>query len=70
MPIHERCQKFRIGYVPQKESLFQGLSCEDNIKGLCQLQKMDSRKIEEKCDQLLTEFSLLDVKKIKARDLD
>ena len=30
---------------------------------------MDSRKTEEKCDQLLTEFSLLDVKKIKARDL-
>ena len=34
MPIHERCTKFRISYVPQKESLFQGLSCEDNIKGL------------------------------------
>ena len=63
MPIHERCTKFRISYVPQKESLFQGLSCEDNIKGLCELQKMDRRKIEEKCDQLLTEFSLLDVKK-------
>ena len=69
MPIHERCKKFRISYVPQKESLFQGLSCEDNIKGLCELQKMDGRKTEEKCDQLLTEFSLLDVKKIKAKDL-
>ena len=69
MPIHERCTKFRISYVPQKESLFQGLSCEDNIKGLCELQKMDRRKIEEKCDQLLTEFSLLDVKKTKARNL-
>ena len=69
MAIHERCQKFRISYVPQKESLFSGLSCEDNIKGLCQLQKMDSRKIEEVCDQLLTEFSLLDVKKTKAKNL-
>ena len=69
MAIHERCKKFRISYVPQKESLFSGLSCEDNIKGLCQLQNMDSRKIEEICDQLLTEFSLMDVKKTKAKNL-
>jgi len=69
MPIHERCKKFRISYVPQKESLFQGLSCEDNIKGLCELQMKDGRKIEEICDRLLTEFSLVDVKKTKAQDL-
>ena len=69
MPIHERCKKFRISYVPQKESLFQGLSCEDNIKGLCEINMTDSRKIDETCDRLLTEFSLLDVKKIKANDL-
>ena len=56
MPIHERCKKFRISYVPQKESLFQGLSCEDNIKGLCEINMTDSRKIDETCDRLLTEF--------------
>ena len=65
MPIHERCKKFRISYVPQKTSLFLGLSCQDNIKGVAQLMMTDSRKIDEKCDRLLTEFSLLDVKKTK-----
>ncbi len=69
MPIHERCKKFRISYVPQKTSLFLGLSCIDNIKGVAQLMMKDSRKIDEICDRLLTEFSLLDVAKTKANDL-
>lgn len=69
MPIHERCKKFKIAYVPQRTSLFLGLSCVDNIKGIAQLMMKDSRKIDEICDQLLTEFSLLDVAKIKAGDL-
>ena len=69
MPIHERCKKFKIAYVPQRTSLFSGLSCIDNIKGIAELMMRDGRKIDEKCDQLLTEFSLLDVAKIKANDL-
>ena len=69
MPIHERCKKFKIAYVPQRTSLFSGLSCVDNIKGIAQLIIKDKRKIDEICDQLLTEFSLLDVARIKAADL-
>ena len=69
MPIHERCKKFRISYVPQKISLFLGLSCQDNIKGVAELMMKDSRKVDEICDRLLTEFSLLDVAKTKANDL-
>ena len=66
MPIHERCRKFRISYVPQKTSLFLGLSCADNIKGVAQLMMKDNRKIDEICDRLLTEFSLVDVANTKA----
>ena len=69
MPIHERCKKFKIAYVPQKTSLFLGLNALDNIRGVCQLMMKDSRKIDEICDRLLTEFSLLDVAKVKANDL-
>jgi len=69
MPIHERCKKFKISYVPQKTSLFLGLSCVENIRAICQLMTGDSRKIDETCDRLLTEFSLLDVTNIKANDL-
>ena len=52
--------------MPQRTSLFSGLSCVDNIKGIAQLIIKDKRKIDEICDQLLTEFSLLDVARIKA----
>ncbi len=69
MPIHERCKKFSISYVPQKTSLMLGLSCEDNIKGIAQLIMNDERKIDETCDRLLTEFSLLDVARVKAHSL-
>ena len=69
MPTHERCNKFCIAYVPQKISVFQNLSCQDNIKGIAQLMMKDSRKIDDVCDRLLTEFSLLDVAKIRANDL-
>ena len=69
MPVHERCSKFRIAYVPQRISVFQNLSCQDNIKGIAQLMMKDSRKIDDICDRLLTEFSLLDVAKVRANDL-
>jgi lipopolysaccharide export system ATP-binding protein len=69
LPIHERCRKFRISYVPQKLSLLSGLSCQDNIRGLCQITMNDNRKIDEICDRLLTEFSLLDVAKVRASEL-
>ena len=69
LPIHERCKNFRISYVPQRESLFTGLSCENNIKGLAQLTIKDSRKIDEICERLLTEFALLDVRRVIARNL-
>jgi len=69
LPIHDRCRKFRISYVPQKLSLLAGLSCVDNIKALCQVNMTDSRKIDEVCDRLLTEFSLLEVAKVRASNL-
>lgn len=69
LPIHDRCRKFRISYVPQKLSLLSGLSCQDNIKALCQITMKDNRKIDEICDRLLTEFSLLDVAKIRVSNL-
>jgi len=69
LPIHDRCRRFRIAYVPQKLSLMNGLSCQDNIKGLCQITMKDNRKIDEICDRLLSEFSLSDMAKVKAGNL-
>ena len=69
LPIHDRCRKFRISYVPQKLSLLSGLNCEENIRALCQITMKDNRKIDEICDRLLREFSLLDCAKIRAGNL-
>ena len=34
LPIHERSKKFKIGYIPQSDSIFRGLSCEDNLAAI------------------------------------
>ena len=34
LPIHERAKKFKIGYIPQNDSVFRGLNCEDNLKAI------------------------------------
>ena len=69
MPIHERCKKYKIGFIPQSESLFRGLSCEDNLRGIGEIVLKDKRKIEEKVDSLLSEFSLFECRKTLARNL-
>ena len=69
MPIHERCKKFKIAYVPQKTSLMMGLTTAENLKGIAELMLRDRRKIDEICDRLLTEFALLDVAKTRANEL-
>ena len=35
--IHERAKKFRIGYIPQNDSVFKGLTCEDNLKAIAEI---------------------------------
>jgi lipopolysaccharide export system ATP-binding protein len=69
LPIHERCKKYKIGFIPQNESLFRGLSCEDNLKGIGEILLKDKRKIDEKVENLLSEFSLFECRKTLASDL-
>ena len=69
LPIHERCKKYKIGFIPQNESLFRGLSCEDNLKGIGEILLKDKRKVDEKVENLLSEFSLFECRKTLASDL-
>ena len=69
LPIHERCKKYKIGFIPQNESLFRGLSCEDNLKGVGEIVLKDKRQVEEKVENLLTEFSLSECRQTLASDL-
>lgn len=69
LPIHERCREYKIGFIPQNESVFRSLSCEDNLKGVGEIVLKDRRIINEKVENLLTEFSLTECRRTLASDL-
>lgn len=56
-PMYRRA-KLGIGYLPQEQSIFQGLSVEDNILAILEIVEKDRTKRRERLDQLLNEFSI------------
>ena len=69
LPIHERSKRFKLGYIPQNDSVFRGLNCGDNLRAIAQLSIKDKIKQEEVVHQLLSEFSLTHLKNVKADNL-
>ena len=67
--IHERAKKFRIGYIPQNDSVFKGLSCEDNLKAIAEITIKDKFKQESTIQELLSEFNLSHLRNVKANNL-
>ena len=69
LPVHERSSKFKIGYIPQNESIFTGLSCEANLKAIAEIVIKNQDERQNIVENLLTEFSLNDVRKVIAKNL-
>ena len=69
LPIHERAKKYNIGYIPQNDSVFKGLSCEDNLRAIAEISIKDKKKQDDIMQQLLSEFSLSHLKNILADNL-
>jgi len=69
LPIHERAKKYNIGYIPQNDSVFKGLSCEDNLRAIAEISIKDKKKQDDIIQQLLSEFSLSHLKNILADNL-
>ena len=67
--IHERAKKFKIGYIPQNDSVFKGLSCEDNLKAIAEISIKDKFKQESIIQELLAEFNLSHLRNVKANNL-
>ena len=67
--IHERAKKFRIGYIPQNDSVFKGLTCEDNLKAIAEISIKDRIKQESVVQELLSEFNLSHLRNVKANNL-
>ena len=67
--IHERAKKFRIGYIPQNDSVFKGLTCENNLKAIAEITINDRIKQESVVQELLSEFNLSHLRNVIANNL-
>ncbi|MDR0803592.1 MAG: LPS export ABC transporter ATP-binding protein [Rickettsiales bacterium] len=57
LPFYKRAA-LGIGYLPQENSIFQGLSVAQNIMAILEVVEPSRKKRERKLDELLNEFSI------------
>lgn len=57
LPFYQRA-RLHIGYLPQENSVFRGLSVEQNIMAILEVVEPDKKKRKNKLDSLLNEFSI------------
>ncbi|MDJ0833462.1 MAG: LPS export ABC transporter ATP-binding protein [Gammaproteobacteria bacterium] len=62
LPMHQRAHQ-GIGYLPQEASVFRGLSVEDNIRAILQLNPAFSREQQDqRLEQLLEDFQITHIR--------
>ena len=61
-PMYKRAQ-MGIGYLPQEASVFRKMTVEDNIKSVLEMTNFSKKQQEDKCEELLQEFGLNNVRK-------
>jgi lipopolysaccharide export system ATP-binding protein len=68
LPVYKRA-RMGLCYLPQEPSVFQKLSCQDNILAALELQKLTKSAMREELDKILVKFRISNVRKSKAADL-
>lgn len=68
LPMYQRA-RLGVGYLPQEQSIFRGLSVEENIKAVVQLTEKDRRKWKDNVDALLEELNITHIRKSPAMAL-
>jgi lipopolysaccharide export system ATP-binding protein len=68
MPMHMRARR-GMGYLSQEPSIFQRLTVRQNIMAIMETTRLGKRDRNERCDQLLEQFSLAHVARQLARTL-
>lgn len=56
LPMYLRA-RLGIGYLPQESSVFRGLSVQDNIKAILEINH-SQEEVDERCEELMNEFSI------------
>ena len=57
LPMHMRAKR-GIGYLPQESSIFRGLTVEENILSVLEVQKYDKNHKFQILEELLAEFNI------------
>jgi lipopolysaccharide export system ATP-binding protein len=65
LPMYRRA-RLGIGYLPQEQSIFRGLSVEDNIRAVLEISQKDKHKRAEELEALLIEFDIIKRRKTPA----
>ena len=65
LPMYRRA-RLGVGYLPQQESIFRGLSVEKNISAVLELVESNKKKRKVQLDALLEEFHISHLRKSKA----
>ncbi|WP_424975926.1 LPS export ABC transporter ATP-binding protein [Dinoroseobacter sp. S124A] len=65
LPMYRRA-KLGIGYLPQEMSIFRGMSVEDNIRAILEVNTRDRTKRMERLEELLSEFNIEHLRRTSA----
>lgn len=57
LPMYKRA-RLGVGYLPQESSIFRGMTVEQNIRSVLELQKISKEQEQQEVDKLLEEFSI------------
>ena len=68
LPIHRRA-RLGISYLPQENSVFRKLSVEENVQAVLELQGLPADDIQPRLAELLSELSILHLRKHTALSL-
>ncbi len=62
LPMYQRA-RMGVGYLPQEQSIFRGLTVENNIRAVLEVVEPDRKTRERELDQLLDEFNIARLRK-------
>jgi lipopolysaccharide export system ATP-binding protein len=63
-PMYKRA-KLGIGYLPQEVSIFRKMTVRENILSVLQFMDLEKEEMEDKCEKLLKEFNIQNIKDSK-----